>query len=135
MINNDEKKIRLFEFSDKNKESKQSAKAKTWLDENKIKYDFIDLSKKTITSAEFERWINESGLKNSKFVNPDNHALKDRSDNMTIKQLSEYLSSHPLDINRPILEINHNKIIFGFEESKYAEYLGDTNERYMKDKK
>lgn len=126
--------VRFFEFAGEENESNACRKAKEWLDDNHINYELVDLAKKTITPEEFERWINESGLKNQEFIEPGNDALRDKTDAMDVKALADFLASHLHDINQPIIEIDRTTILFGFEESKYAERLGDANERYMKNK-
>lgn len=126
--------VRFFEFAGEAHENNACRKAKEWLDQNHIDYELIDLAQKTITPAEFIRWINDSGLKNDELITPGNDALRDQVAGMDVKELGDFLASHLHDINRPIIEIDRNTVLFGFEESKYVRHLGDTNERYMKDK-
>lgn len=126
--------VRFFEFAGEKNETNACRKAKEWLDNNHINYELVDLATKPVTPEEFARWINDSGLKNQEFIEPGNDALRDKTDKMDVKALADLLASHLHDIKRPILEINRTTVLFGFEESKYAEHLGDANERYMKNK-
>ena len=132
MSKEEEKKVRFFEFT--NNESDTCKKARYWLDENQVDYELINLADKTVTPEEFERWINQSGLRNYELIKPGNDTLRDKTDGMSVKELADYLADHLEDVKRPIIEINRTTILFGFKESKYAEHLGNRNERYMKEK-
>lgn len=102
-------------------------KAKKWLDDKKIEYQDRHIVEETPTQEELKEWIEKSGYEIKKFFNTSGLKykelnLKEKLSNMTDEEKIELLSSNGMLIKRPLF-IAKNKILVGFKEKEWEEYL------------
>lgn len=103
------------------------AKAKKFLDENKIDYDFRDIKLENPTKEEIKKWHEMSGLDIKKFFNTSgqiyrNLGLKDKLKEMSLDEKYEILSEDGMLVKRPIL-IMDNKVTVAFKEEVWKEFV------------
>ncbi len=100
-------------------------KAKTYLDNNKIKYIFRNIKESKPTLDEIKKWHKMSGLPLKKFFNTSGLLykslnLKDKLSSMIEDEQYELLASDGMLVKRPLI-IAENFVIVGFKEN--SEYL------------
>lgn len=98
-------------------------KAKTWLDENKIKYQDRHIVEQSPTVEELTKWIEKSGYEIKKFFNTSGLKykelnLKDKLSNMTDNEKIKLLASDGMLIKRPMF-INDKVVLLGFKEKEW----------------
>lgn len=123
-MNKREREVRLFILST---ESNQRAtqKAEEWLRKHDVDYTCFDLVEKKPTRDEVLRWMKHSDFKPKKFVNVEDTSDRHKAEEKSDKEFASWLINHPEEVELPILEINHEVKMFGFEATKYEEYLGE----------
>lgn len=102
-------------------------KAKRYLDEKNFSYKIRNIKEENPTFSEIKLWYQKSGLPIKKFFNTSGmlykqYHLKDKLKNMSEEEQIKLLSTNGMLIKRPIL-ITSEKIILGFEQSKYEKLV------------
>lgn len=102
-------------------------KAKKWLEENNIKFVERDIKTNNPNYNEIKAWYQASKLPLKKFFNTSGLLykelnLKENLKKMNIEEQIKLLSTNGMLLKRPLMIIN-NKILIGFKEKEYQEYL------------
>lgn len=102
-------------------------KVKKFLKENNIEFEDRDIVLNNPSEEELLDWMNKSGLEVKKFFNTSGKLykemnLKDKVKNITKEDAAKLLSQNGMLVKRPIL-IDDNKILVGFKEEQYREFL------------
>lgn len=121
-MNTKEKEVRLFILSTSNNQH-DTKKAEEWLRKHDVDYTRFDLAEKKPTRDEVVKWMKHSDFKPKTFVNTEDTSNRHKAEEKSDKELASWLIDHPEEIELPILEINHEVKMFGFEATKYEEYL------------
>lgn len=103
-------------------------RAKKFLKENNIIFEDRDIVLENPTEDELLNWMDISNLEIKKFFNTSGKLykemnLKDKVSNMSKDEATKLLSQNGMLVKRPIL-IDGDKILIGFKEDKYQEFLG-----------
>ena len=101
-------------------------KASRWLNQNNIKYELIDIVKEPPKKIFLELALEQFSSNKKKIFNTRGNSFKSLNfdiEDITNKKIIELLSQDGKLIKRPFLIINKSKLIIGFNESKYLEYL------------
>lgn len=104
------------------------AKARKFLDENKVAYDFRDIKEDNPNKYELKDWHEKSGLDIKKFFNTSGQVyrklgLKDKLKDMSLDEKYELLATDGMLVKRPILVLG-DKVTVGFKEEVWKEFLG-----------
>ncbi|WP_410220156.1 Spx/MgsR family RNA polymerase-binding regulatory protein [Pedobacter sp.] len=101
-------------------------KAQDWLKEKNIAFEFHDFKKKGITDEKLKIWfeafgaetvLNKKGITYKKLSKEEQSVLN--NDNAII----DYLKQNTSAIKRPVVEINNEPVLIGFDENAYAAKL------------
>jgi len=103
------------------------ARAKKWLQDNKIEYDFRDIKQEKPTLEELTAWYKLSGLPLKKFFNTSGllHKSLEPKDNLPVMRDEEklhLLASDGMLVKRPLV-IGDDFVLVGFKESEWSEKL------------
>lgn len=103
-------------------------KAKKFLTDNGILFNDRHIVEDTPTYDELLQWMSMSQMPIKSFFNTSGNVykqnnLKDIVPNLTLEEAAKMLSENGMLIKRPLL-IDGDKIIVGFKEDKYTEFLG-----------
>ncbi|MBE6915683.1 MAG: arsenate reductase family protein [Ruminococcaceae bacterium] len=103
------------------------ARAKKWLQDNKIEYDFRDIKQEKPTLEELTAWYKLSGLPLKKFFNTSGLLYKslELKDNLPVMRDEEklhLLASDGMLVKRPLV-IGDDFVLVGFKESEWSEKL------------
>src|SRR5699024_10533234 len=84
------------------------AKARKFLNENKVAYDFRDIKAENPNKDELKNWHEKSGLDIKKFFNTSGQVyrklgLKDKLKDMSLDEKYELLATDGMLVKRPIL--------------------------------
>ena len=96
-------------------------KALKYLSSNDISYEFIDFRVDPISKNEFQNMIKEVGLE--VFINKRSTTYRTLADTEKENVNYELVSKYPTLIKRPVL-IKGGKIMVGYSEQKYSDFLG-----------
>lgn len=99
------------------------AKAKRFLENNKVDFQYREIDKEKPTTNELKSWIQASGLPIKSFFNTSGKVyrdlkLKDKLADMSEESKINLLASNGMLVKRPILIIG-NKVLVGFKEAEY----------------
>lgn len=102
-------------------------RAKSWLENNKIKCDIRHIAEENPTYEELKSWYEASGLPLKKFFNTSGilykeMSLKDKLPSMTEDEQLKLLSTNGKLVKRPLI-INGNTVLVGFKEDEWASKL------------
>ena len=102
-------------------------KAKKYLENSGAEFFSRHIIEETPSYDELIQWIQMSGLPIKKFFNTSGNVykqnnLKDVVDNLTLEEAAKMLSENGMLIKRPLL-IKGDRIVIGFNEEKYDEFL------------
>lgn len=102
-------------------------KARTWLDENNIKYKERPIKEENPTEEELKEWIGKSEYPIKTFFNTRGKVyselkLKDRLENMTDEEKIKLLSTDGMLVKRPVL-VGGDLVLVGFKEDEWKEKL------------
>lgn len=102
-------------------------KAQKFLDDNHIDYDYRDIKENNPSYEELETWYRNSNLEIKKFFNTSGQLyksmnLKEVIPNNSLEDNLKLLASDGMLVKRPLL-IDGDKVIVGFKEAEYKEYL------------
>lgn len=100
-------------------------KAKSFLDNKKIKYDDRDITVNNPTKEELEKWIKLSNKDIDKFFNTSGLKYREINSQTKIKEMSYsdkllLLSSDGMLVKRPLLILDNN-VLIGFKENEWKE--------------
>ena len=103
------------------------AKARAWLDANKLEYEWRDIRDDNPTAAEIAIWQRASGLPLKKFFNTSGLKYKELGLSKKLPELSEdeqlkLLATDGMLVKRPLL-VGDDFAIPGFRESAWVEAL------------
>lgn len=98
-------------------------KAKSYLDENNLKYIDRHIKDDNPSKEELTKWINKYDIEIKKLFNTSGMkyrelGLKEKLPYMTDEEKIELLSSDGMLVKRPLL-ITDNKMVIGFKEKEY----------------
>lgn len=99
-------------------------KATSYLKSKNIEFEFVDLKKIKIEENTIKKFADIVGLKilfNTKGIKFKTLGL---DKNLSDEEKLEWLQKEQLLFKRPIIEIDENKIIVGFDEAKYQAFFG-----------
>lgn len=102
-------------------------KAKKFLKENNIQFKDREIKENIPTYDELKNWVEKNNLNINKLFNTSGLVykdlkLKDKLITMNDDEKLKLLSSNGMLIKRPLL-IDDNKILIGFKENEWKEYL------------
>ena len=102
-------------------------RAKTWLDNNGIKYELRDIKLSNPTFDELTNWYKQSGLPLKKFFNTSgllykSMDLKNKLPDMSETQMLQLLSTDGMLVKRPLL-IDDDFVLVGFKEAEWKEII------------
>lgn len=108
-------------------------RARQWLDNNQIEYTEYDIRKSTPSKAQFLKWFKETDYQTKQFFNTSGQkyrdlGLKDVVGDLDDDKRAELLASDGMIIKRPLLVESGKLLAIGFNEDKYLELFGKTNE-------
>ncbi len=98
-------------------------KAQDWLKGKNIAFEFHDFKKKGITDEKLKTWfkafgaetvLNKKGLTYKKLSKEEQVALNNEN------AIIDYLKQNTSAIKRPVVEINDEPVLIGFDEEAYA---------------
>ncbi|MCJ0742239.1 Spx/MgsR family RNA polymerase-binding regulatory protein [Pedobacter montanisoli] len=101
-------------------------KAQDWLKEKNIAFEFHDFKKKGITNEKLKIWfktfgaetvLNKKGLTYKKLSKEEQSALNNEN------AIIAYLKQNTSAIKRPVVEINNEPVLIGFDENTYTAKL------------
>ncbi len=103
------------------------AKARKWLDEQKIPYIFRDIKTDNPTVSELRAFYEKSGLPLKRFWNTSGQGyrsldMKNRLPSMTEDEQLDLLSTDGMLVKRPIL-VGEDFVLVGFKEAEWSEKL------------
>ena len=103
------------------------AKARAWLDANKLEYEWRDIRDDNPTAAEIAIWQRASGLPLKKFFNTSGLKYKELGLSKKLPELSEdeqlkLLATDGMLVRRPLL-IDGTTVLVGFKEAEWAACL------------
>jgi len=100
-------------------------KAIKLLKQEDIAYEFVDLKEYSPTINEIKTWL-EQGVELKKLFNARSTTYR----NLKLKELEldeagkiEWLSKEPMLIKRPVIELDNNTFIVGFNADEYNQKL------------
>lgn len=98
-------------------------KAKSWLDDNNIKYELRDIKLNKPTFEELTEWHKKSGLPLKKFFNTSgllykSMELKTKLPTMTEEEMLKLLATDGMLVKRPIL-VGDDFVFVGFKEAEW----------------
>ena len=100
-------------------------KARAWLDQHGLDYAFIDIRKNPLQSGVLSQWGYTCGW--DVLVNKRSRTWRelDEADktNLSAQSAIKLLQTHPTLMKRPVLEINKNNVLVGFNEKDYCQHL------------
>lgn len=107
-------------------------KAKKFLIENNVDFQDRHIVDNNPTKEELALWIDKSGLEIKKFFNTSGKLykemnLKDKIKDMSKEDCIELLSTNGMLVKRPLL-IEGDKVLVGFKEENYREFLNKAHE-------
>jgi arsenate reductase len=107
-------------------------KAKKFLIENNVDFQDRHIVDNNPTKEELALWIDKSGLEIKKFFNTSGKLykemnLKDKIKDMSKEDCIELLSANGMLVKRPLL-IEGDKVLVGFKEENYREFLNKAHE-------
>jgi arsenate reductase len=107
-------------------------KAKKFLIENNVDFQDRHIVDNNPTKEELALWIDKSGLEIKKFFNTSGKFykemnLKDKIKDMSKEDCIELLSTNGMLVKRPLL-IEGDKVLVGFKEENYREFLNKAHE-------
>ncbi len=102
-------------------------KAKTWLDEQNIKYEMRDIKGDNPTEEELTKWYEKSGYPLKRFFNTSGKVyrdmkLKDKLGTMSKEEQIKLLATDGMLVKRPIL-VGEDTVLVGFKENEWQELL------------
>lgn len=102
-------------------------KAKKFLEDNNIKFNSREIKEEIPTYDELKTWIEKNNLNINKLFNTSGLVykelnLKDKLNILSDDEKINLLSSNGMLIKRPLL-VDNNKILIGFKENEWKEYL------------
>ena len=102
-------------------------KAKKWLEQNCIDYIDRNIVEMNPTKEELKKWIKLSGVEIKKFFNTSGLKykelnLKEKLPKISDEEKIDILASNGMLVKRPLL-INKNKVLIGFKEKEWEEFL------------
>ena len=103
------------------------ARAKKWLDDNKIAYEFRDIKLERPTQTELAEWQKKSGKELKKFFNTSgllykSLGLKTKLAKMSDAEMLALLASNGMLVKRPQL-IGEDFVLVGFREDEWRAAL------------
>jgi len=103
-------------------------KARKWLEDHRIAYTERHIKEDNPSYEELKNWLELSRLPVKKFFNTSglqykSLGLKDKLPTMTVEEQLQLLSSDGMLVKRPILVTDDGKILTGFQEHVWAEYI------------
>lgn len=98
-------------------------KARTWLENNGVKFEERDIKAENPTEDELKKWHKMSGLPIKRLFNTSGQLyrelqLKDKLPEMTDEEKYALLATDGMLVKRPIL-VGEDFAIFGFKEEEY----------------
>lgn len=107
-------------------------KAKKFLIENNVDFQDRHIVDNNPTKEELALWIDKSGLEIKKFFNTSGKLykemnLKDKIKDMSKEDCIELLSTNGMLVKRPLI-IEGDKVLVGFKEENYREFLNKAHE-------
>ena len=98
-------------------------KAKSWLDDNNVKYELRDIKLNNPTFEELTEWHKKSGLPLKKFFNTSgllykSMELKTKLPTMTEEEMLKLLATDGMLVKRPIL-VGDDFVFVGFKEAEW----------------
>lgn len=101
-------------------------KAQDWLKANNIEFEFHDFKKKGITAEKLTEWFNAFGWQ--KVINKNGLTFKklskeEQAQINSVEKAIIYLTGNTSAIKRPIVEINGEAVLIGFDEETYLNKL------------
>ena len=100
-------------------------KAKAWLEEQNLTFIYHDLLKNLPTLSELKQLAKQADLTIKELVNTKSQAYKQSKPNlnaMNEQEIYELIAANPRILVRPILS-NGKKLLLGFKEEQYREYI------------
>lgn len=100
-------------------------KARDWLRQHGHEYQFVDIRKTPLDSGTLKRWSYTCGwevLVNKRSRTWRELAEKDKSD-LSEQSAIKLLQAQPTLMKRPVLEVDNNNVLVGFNEKSYSEHL------------
>jgi Spx/MgsR family transcriptional regulator len=100
-------------------------KAKSWLEEANVSFTYHDLLKQTPSLNELTTLAQQAGVTIKELVNTKSQAYKQSKPDlqaMTEQEIYELVSANPRILIRPLLS-NGKKLLIGFKEEQYREYI------------
>lgn len=102
-------------------------KARTWLDENNIKYIERPIKEENPRAEELGKWIEKSDYPIKRFFNTSGKiyrelGLRDKLEEMSQEEKIEILSSDGMLVKRPLL-VGEDLVLVGFKEKEWEEKL------------
>ena len=99
------------------------AKARKWLEDNKISFDERDIKEDHPTRKELAKWHKASGLPLRRFFNTSGMLyrelqLKDKLPNMTDDEMLDLLATDGMLVKRPLL-ITDDAVFVGFKQAEW----------------
>lgn len=97
-------------------------KAKSWLEENNIKFEERPIKEKNPTEDELKQWIKKSGYPIKRFFNTSGKLYKDLNVKERLKDMSEdelikLLATDGMLVKRPIF-VGEDIVLIGFKEDE-----------------
>lgn len=100
-------------------------KARDWLEQHGLAYQFIDIRKTPINTARLKDWGYTAGwevLVNKRSRTWRELSAKDK-DNLSEQKTLKLIQKYPTLLKRPVLEIDSDDVLIGFNEKQYAQLL------------
>jgi arsenate reductase (glutaredoxin) len=97
-----------------------------WLKENKISFQFHDYKKEGIAKSKLDDWCTKAGWENifNKKSTSWRELPKAEQDKVISKQAAiKVMLANNSIIKRPIVELNNNKILVGFNSEQYEKEI------------
>lgn len=95
-------------------------KARTWLDQNGVKYRFHDFKKEGLDKSQLKEWVDQAGL--NVVLNKAGttyRALPDaEKENLTEAKARKLMVENPSLVKRPVLE-KDGRLFIGFKPDEY----------------
>lgn len=96
-------------------------KAQKWLRDNNIDFELVDFKTTAPTRTQIQHWLTISDIKT--LVNKHSKTYRELSDveKMMISEseIESLLLKYPLLIKRPVIELNEETVLVGFDETVY----------------
>ncbi len=95
-------------------------KALKFFQDNNIEYEFVDLKKTPLGCEKIDEWLEKTDI-NTLFNKRGTkyRTLKLKELNLDENGMKEWLCKENLLIKRPVIELDDDNIIVGFDEEKY----------------